>query len=207
MACPRRQRRSGALIPGYRSVSRSLAVFSTTAQRSPSPAWSSASSAASRRPQCCNGPMRRRPGTTAGAAGVDWTGARAARRRARGGLTPSAALRVNQAPQTWTRHSTTTRSPSHLTNSCRHPADRFSGPPSSTATGRTSAISPSARYRFSATLLGHSGFAPGTALPAPKQSFVTAPRIGWVGWQAATAPRVRYLGGLENFVPVVRHIS
>jgi hypothetical protein len=28
-----------------------------------------------------------------------------------------------------------------------------------------------------------------------------------VGWQAATAPRVRYLGGLENFVPVVRHIS
>jgi hypothetical protein len=27
------------------------------------------------------------------------------------------------------------------------------------------------------------------------------------GWQAAMALRVRYLGGLENFVPVVRHIS
>ena len=65
MACPRRRRRSDALIPGCRSVSRSLAVFSTTAQRSPSPAWSSASSAASRRPQCCNRPTRRgRPGTT-----------------------------------------------------------------------------------------------------------------------------------------------
>jgi hypothetical protein len=30
---------------------------------------------------------------------------------------------------------------------------------------------------------------------------VTASRIGWAGWQAATPLRVRYLGGLENFVP------
>jgi hypothetical protein len=69
------------------NVTRRNARAETTAQRSPSPAWSSASSAASRRPQCCNRPTRRRPGTTA-AAGVDWTGAHAARqRRARGGLT------------------------------------------------------------------------------------------------------------------------
>ena len=63
------------------------------------------------------------------------------------------------------------------------------------------------RRGLNSTPLGHSAFAPGTALLAPMQSFVTAPRIGWVEWQAATALRVRYLGGLENFVPVVRHIS
>jgi hypothetical protein len=129
MACPRRQGRSDGLMPDCRSVSRSLAVSSTTARRSPSRTWSSASSAASRRPQCCNRPTRRgRPGATAAAAGVDWTGAHAARRRrARGGLTPSAALRVYQALQIRTRRCTTTRSRRHLTNSCRHPARSIFG--------------------------------------------------------------------------------
>ena len=63
------------------------------------------------------------------------------------------------------------------------------------------------RQRLETALLSYRAFVPERVLLRPKQSLVTVPRIGWVRWQAATAPRVRYLGGPENFVPVVRHIS
>jgi hypothetical protein len=138
-------------------------------------------------PRCCNRPTRRRPGTTAAAAGVDWTGARCSAAGERWTYCVSSAP-VDQAPQTWTGQSTTTRSPSHLTNLLTpRPVDLRDHPRRPLQGGHQPSVPPRDN-RLSATRCGPSALAVGTALSCPKPDQVPLPRhfcLNIAPWSAA----------------------